>query len=130
MPLARHRIQPEYRTKMVDWLVEVTTAFKASERTYHLAIRLFDDYLRSTAQVLENSNVHLVGLSALHLASKYEDRQPLSSKLIADHISHGAHSRQDLMRMQDRMLCTLEFDLDRATPFDIFEASCKNLAIS
>lgn len=130
MPLARHRIQPEYRTKMVDWLVEVTTAFKTSERTYHLAIRLFDDYLRSTAQVLENSNVHLVGLSALHLASKYEDRQPLSSKLIADRISHGAHSRQDLMRMQDRMLCTLEFDLDRATPFDIFEASCKNLALS
>ena len=30
---------------MLDWLVEVTTAFKCRERTYFLASKLFDDYL-------------------------------------------------------------------------------------
>lgn len=130
MPLARHRIQPEFRTKMIDWLVEVTTAFKTSERTYYLACGLFDDYLRTTSAILDNSHVHLIGLTALHLASKYEDPIPLSIQLIAERISHGALTRQDMLKMQEKMLRTLDFDLDRSTPFDIFEAMQNNHSLS
>jgi hypothetical protein len=41
-PILMHRITPEYRTKMLDWLVEVTTVFGCNERTYFLAVTLFD----------------------------------------------------------------------------------------
>ncbi len=44
-PICKNKITAEYRTKMLDWLVEVTTAFKCRERTYFLASKLFDDYL-------------------------------------------------------------------------------------
>ena len=46
-PLAKHKISKEYRTKMVDWMVEVTTSFKCTQRTYFLAVALFDEYLRA-----------------------------------------------------------------------------------
>jgi len=52
-----HRISKDYRTKMLDWMVEVTTSFKCSDRTYFLAVRLFDEYLRKSlknGQKLEN----------------------------------------------------------------------------
>jgi len=50
-PLINHKISPEYRTKMLDWLIEVTTAFKCRERTYFLAAKLFDDYLRKCSNL-------------------------------------------------------------------------------
>jgi len=59
-PLDSHNISKEYRTKMVDWMVEVTTSFKCTTRTYFLAVAIFDTYLRlqQGKKVLENSDVH------------------------------------------------------------------------
>ena len=60
---------------MLDWLVEVTSAYKCATRTYHLAVELFDNYLRVCQKqiVLEDKDIHLIGLASLFLASKYED---------------------------------------------------------
>jgi len=44
-PLDGHDITKEYRTKMLDWMVEVTYSFKCAPRTYFLAITIFDKYL-------------------------------------------------------------------------------------
>ena len=86
----------EYRTKMVDWMVEVTTSFKCTIRTYFLAVALFDGYFRAMQgkKVLENSDVHLVGIGCMYLASKYEDIYPLHSKVVSDKISHGAFTQK------------------------------------
>jgi len=40
-----HAISKEYRTKMVDWMVEVCTSFRCSDRTWFLAVELFDRFL-------------------------------------------------------------------------------------
>lgn len=45
-PLAHHDISWDYRTKMVDWMVEVCHSFKTSERAYFLSVALFDAALR------------------------------------------------------------------------------------
>lgn len=44
-PLEGHNITADFRTKMVDWLVEVCTSFKCCQRTYFLAITILDKYL-------------------------------------------------------------------------------------
>ena len=95
-PLATHNISKEYRTKMVDWMVEVTTSFKCTTRTYFLAVAIFDTYLRKMQgkKVLENSDVHLIGVGTMYLASKYEDIYPLHSKVVSEKISHGAFSQK------------------------------------
>lgn len=41
-PISAHEVTKEYRTKMTDWMVEVCTSFKCSERTYFLAVQIFD----------------------------------------------------------------------------------------
>jgi len=93
-PLDTHNISKEYRTKMVDWMVEVTTSFKCTTRTYFLACAIFDTFLRyqQGKKVLENSDVHQIGVGVMYLASKYEDIYPLHSKVVSEKISHGAFS--------------------------------------
>jgi hypothetical protein len=77
LPLTSNKITWDYRTKMVDWMIEVTTSFKCSERAYFLSVAIFDDFLRTKTE-LTNSEVHLIGIACLHLGSKYEDIVPLS----------------------------------------------------
>lgn len=91
---------------MLDWLVEVTSAYKCSTRTYHLAVELFDNYLRVSQSkiVLEDKDIHLIGLASLFLASKYEDDKPLSSRTLSHKISHGAFSSSDILKMHKHMI--------------------------
>ncbi len=97
---------------MLDWLVEVTTAFKCRDRTYYLAVGLFDEFLNRFPNKLENKDVHGIGITCLYLASKYEDVQPLSSEVISEKISHGAFSDTNIKTREMIMLRTLEFSLD------------------
>ena len=84
---------------MVDWMIEVCTSFKCSVRTYFLAVQVLDNILQrmsvsrgktSPAKVLQNKDIHSMGLTSMYIASKYEDIYPLHSKIIADKIAHGA----------------------------------------
>ena len=105
-PLYKHKISKEYRTKMVDWMVEVTTSFKCTVRTYFLAVALFDEYLRAQqgVKVMENSDVHGVGVAAMYLASKYEDIYPLHSRVVSEKISHGAFSQKSILKREEEFL--------------------------
>ena len=121
-PLEQHKICAEYRTKMLDWLIEVSSAYKCNGRCYHLAAHLFDDYIRATSHItLENKDVHLIGCASLFIASKYEDEKPISSKVMSTKISHQAYSVEEILRMHKLMLMQLQFEVDVVTHSDVFE---------
>lgn len=79
---------------MVDWMVEVCTSFKCSNRSYFLAVKIFDEYLtrQQGLRVLENPEVHSIGVASIFLASKFEDVFPLHSRVVSEKISHSAFS--------------------------------------
>jgi len=103
---------------MLDWLVEVTTALKCRDRTYYLAASLFDEYQKHFLDILENKDVHGIGITCLYLASKYEDFPSLSSKVISNKIAHGAISESSIKKKEIIILKTLEFSLDMVTHYD------------
>lgn len=111
-PLDKHNITKEYRTKMTDWMVEVCTSFKCSKRSYFLAVRCFDTYLmcmRKKGVVLTNKDVHCIGVTAMYLASKYEDIYPLHSKIVSEKIAHKAISAKEILAKEAEFLLLLEF---------------------
>ena len=79
---------------MVDWMVEVTYSFKCAERTYFLAVEIFDQFLhkKGESKCLKNSDVHLLGIMSMYLASKYEDVIPINSYIAQSKISHNSIS--------------------------------------
>jgi cyclin-A len=94
-PILGHDITKEYRTKMCDWMIEVCTSFKCSQRTYFLAVTIFDKYLVSAnlnSMKLTNKDVHPVGVISMYIASKFEDTFPLHSKVVSEKIAHGTMS--------------------------------------
>lgn len=75
-------------------MVEVCTSFKCEERTWFLAIAIFDKYLRSLKDktIIKNADVHSIGIASMYLASKYEDVVPINSYIAYEKISHRAIS--------------------------------------
>jgi len=104
---------------MLDWLIEVTTAFKCRNRIYYLAVRLFNEFLVRSSEKLENEDVHGIGIASLYLASKYEDGSLLSAEVISKQISHDIFSAEDINARELLMLCALEFNLELLTHFDL-----------
>lgn len=123
-PLDEHNISKEYRTKMVDWMVEVTTSFKCTTRTYFLAVAIFDGYLRGKQgnTVLENSDVHQSGVGCMYLASKYEDIYPLHSKVVSEKISHGAFTQKQILAREEEFLLGFQFEMDFITAYDLHQS--------
>jgi hypothetical protein len=71
---------------MADWMIEVTTNYKCMDRTYFLTMAIMDKFMISSNQhnhVLSNQDMHMVGITCLFLASKFEDVRPISAKIIS-----------------------------------------------
>lgn len=77
---------------MVDWMIEVCTSFSCSDRTWFLAVTIFDQYLLKMQgkKVIKNADVHGLGIAAMYIASKYEDIYPFNSHIAYERISHKA----------------------------------------
>lgn len=122
-PLDGHQITDDYRTKMVDWMVEVCTSFQCSDRTWFLAVALFDQYIGRVRgqRLLKNSDVHAIGISAMYISSKYEDVFPFSSYIAFERISHKAVSQKEILRMEGEFYRLLEFQLEFVTAFDFHQ---------
>ena len=124
-PLEGHEVTKEYRTKMTDWMVEVCTSFKCSKRrTYYVAVQLFDKYLtkifKNQGKVLQNKDVHSIGVAAMFLSSKYEDVLPLSSKVVSEKIAHRAIPAKELLKKEGEFLNLFEFEIDFITHYDFY----------
>ena len=62
---------------MIDWMFEVLTAFKMSEQTFFLAVQYMDRYIAESEKLLDLSQLHLIAITCMFLASKFEDISPL-----------------------------------------------------
>jgi hypothetical protein len=106
---------------MIDWMIEVCTSFKFSQRTYFLAVAILDKYFIASHQygvVLENKDVHPLGVTCLYMASKYEDVFPLHSKIVAEKIAHFAISAENIVKKEREILQMFDFQLDFVTHHD------------
>lgn len=73
---------------MVDWMVEVLTNFKCDDQTFFLSVSLLDRYFKNSPKILEVEHLHLIGVTAMFVASKFEDIHPLKMKIVFDKIGH------------------------------------------
>lgn len=59
------------RAVLIDWLIDVHLKFKLVHETLFMSINLIDRYLSKNNVV--RSNLQLVGVAAMFIASKYEE---------------------------------------------------------
>ncbi|GFY99300.1 cyclin b3;1 [Actinidia rufa] len=103
------------------WITEVHLKFNLMQETLYLTITLLDSYL--SLVTIKKKEMQLVGLTALLLASKYEDFwHPMVLDLI--NISAEAYTRDQMLGMamasvfqEKAILKKLKFRLNAPTPY-------------
>ncbi|XP_048325412.2 putative cyclin-B3-1 isoform X2 [Ziziphus jujuba] len=107
-------LTPHMRAILINWLIEVHFKFDLMQETLYLMVTLLDRYLSQV--IVEKNELQLVGLTALLLASKYEDFwHPRVKDLIS--ISAESYTRDQMLGMESLILKKLKFRLNAPTPY-------------
>ncbi len=107
---------------LVDWLIEVHTRFHLLPETIFLTVNIIDRFL--SARIVELDRLQLVGITAMFIASKYEE-------LLAPHILNFKHvadngfSEQEILRAERFVLSALDYDLSYPNPMNFLRRISK-----
>jgi len=108
--LADAPYQPEYRERVVDWLIQVHHRFQLLQETLYSTIEIFDRYL--AAVVVPRDELQLAGVTAMHIASKFEE---MFAPELTDYeyISDQSISRKQIITMELKMLGAIKCRLGK-----------------
>nr|P51987.1 RecName: Full=G2/mitotic-specific cyclin-B [Hydra viridissima]CAA62471.1 cyclin B [Hydra viridissima] len=95
------------RSILVDWLIQVQSRFNLLQETLYLTIYILDRFLNK--QNVKRAELQLVGVTAMLLASKYEE---MYAPEIGDfvYITDNAYSKEKIRQMEQKMLKACEYD--------------------
>lgn len=122
-PMANQsQINTQMRAVLINWLLEIQTQLKLSERTLFLAVNLMDRYLQHY-EILR-SKLQLLGVTCFFIASKFEDKFPPElSQLIfyCDNI----YSKEDILLKESEVLQALGFNIISVNSHDLINTTLK-----
>jgi len=107
-------ISERMRAILVDWLIEVHLKFKLKAETLFLTVNLIDRFLGKVT--VSRNKLQLVGVTAMMLASKYEEIYP---PLVGDfaYVTDKAVSREEIIEMEFHFISALDFNLQTTSSF-------------
>lgn len=119
-----HQDDLEWKTRgiLVDWLIEVHTRFHLLPETLFLAVNIIDRFL--SEKVVQLDRLQLVGITAMFIASKYEEvlsPHVENFKRIAD----DGFSEAEILSAERFVLQTLGYDLSYPNPMNFLRRVSK-----
>ncbi|UNI15182.1 G2/mitotic-specific cyclin [Purpureocillium takamizusanense] len=119
-----HQDDLEWRTRgiLVDWLIEVHTRFHLLPETLFLAVNIIDRFL--SEKVVELDKLQLVGITAMFIASKYEE-------VLSPHVENfkritdDGFSEAEILEAERFLLSTLNYDLSYPNPMNFLRRVSK-----
>lgn len=107
-------INEKMRGILIDWLIEVHLKFKLKTETLYLTVTIIDRYLEK--RQVNRDRLQLVGVTALLLASKYEEIYPPELQDLV-YVTDRAYSESQILSMESSMLNVLQFRLSGPTVY-------------
>jgi len=105
-------ITGKMRAVLADWMVEVQQQFRLLQETLFMTMSIIDRYLALEGKTVHRSQLQLVGVSAMFLASKVEE---IFAPEVSDfvYITDNAYTGEEIRHMELKILNALNFDLCR-----------------
>ena len=116
-----HNITERMRTRMVDWMIEVLSNYHCDESTYFESVNIMDRYFKecdNRKKVLEPAELHLIGVTSMFIASKYQDIYPLRLKIVQDKIAHNKLTCKEIINKEDEITRYLNYNIGLPTMWD------------
>lgn len=101
-------------------MIEVLSSFNCTKNTFFVSIDIMDSYLTRTNSSFETKDIHLIGVTSMLLASKMEEIVPFKVSTVIDKMTHGKIQAREVVRCEEEILKTLEFELLRSPSLFIF----------
>ncbi|KAI0346135.1 hypothetical protein BDW22DRAFT_722216 [Trametopsis cervina] len=98
----------DLRQKLVDWLLQVHLRYHMLPETLWIAINIVDRFL--TKRVVSIIKLQLVGITAMFIASKYEEiLAPSVDEFV--YMAENGYNRDEILKGERIVLQTLEFKI-------------------
>ena len=96
--LRKQQVSEQLRAKMVNWMLEVFGNYDktSSNFTYFRSVTIMDQFLRKSKRRLFDSDLHLIGVACIFLASKLEDVYHIVLDDIYHKVAHKRFSYQQI----------------------------------
>ncbi|CAG8950537.1 hypothetical protein HYFRA_00002744 [Hymenoscyphus fraxineus] len=107
---------------LVDWLIEVHTRFHLLPETLFLAVNIIDRFL--STKVVQLDRLQLVGVTAMFIASKYEE---VLSPHVANfrHVADDGFTESEILSAERYVLTALNYDLSYPNPMNFLRRISK-----
>ncbi|XP_026858321.1 G1/S-specific cyclin-E2 [Electrophorus electricus] len=102
-------LQPQMRSILLDWLLEVSEVYTLHRETFYLAQDLFDRFMLTQEDISKNQ-LQLIGITSLFIASKMEEIYPPKLQEFA-YVTDGACDDDEILEMELVMLKALNWHL-------------------
>lgn len=117
-------ILPKMRSVLIDWLVGVHLQFHLLQETLYTTVAILDRFLQVDIANVTRKKLQLVGVSAMLIAAKYEEIYAPEVKDFV-YITDRAYTEKEILKMEIRILATLQFDLGRPLPLHFLRRASK-----
>ncbi|PHH59763.1 hypothetical protein CDD81_2601 [Ophiocordyceps australis] len=119
-----HQDDLEWKTRaiLIDWLIEVHTRFHLLPETLFLAVNIIDRFL--SLKVVQLDRLQLVGITAMFIASKYEE-------VLSPHVENfkritdNGFNEAEILSAERFILTTLNYDLSYPSPMNFLRRISK-----
>ncbi|KAL1306808.1 hypothetical protein AAFC00_005465 [Neodothiora populina] len=119
---SQSELEWKMRGILVDWLLEVHTRFRLLPETLFLAVNIIDRFL--STKVVQLDRLQLVGVTAMFIASKYEE-------VLSPHVQNFRHvaddgfTEQEILSAERFVLAALDYDLSYPNPMNFLRRISK-----
>lgn len=118
----QNELEWKMRGILVDWLLEVHTRFRLLPETLFLAVNIIDRFL--STKVVQLDRLQLVGVTAMFIASKYEEvLSPHVQNFI--HVADDGFTEDEILSAERFVLTALNYDLSYPNPMNFLRRISK-----
>ncbi|CAF2118682.1 BnaA03g01900D [Brassica napus] len=107
-------VNEKMRAILVDWLLEVHIKFELNLETLYLTVNIIDRFL--SVKAVPKRELQLLGVSALLIASKYEEIWPPQVNDLV-YVTDNAYNNKQILVMEKTILGNLEWYLTVPTQY-------------
>lgn len=106
------------RAFLVEWIIDVHRKFRLASETLYVTVFIIDRYL--SKKPIKKNQLHILGVTALLIATKYEEIYPPELKELIS-VAENKFTKTEVLAMEREILHTLEFQVTAPSAYRFLE---------